>query len=68
MASINTKIQLRLTWFGRLTLKVATQACRCGFKLPHSLVKAITNRSWLMRIGDGEWRSIRINDQGQVLA
>ena len=68
MAALKTPVQFRMTRVGRLTLKVATLACRSGFKLPHSLVKAITRRCWEMKLGEGEWRSVRLAPGGQVIA
>jgi hypothetical protein len=68
MASLKAPVQFRLTRAGRLTLKFATLAHRCGFKMPHGLVKAITRRCWQMRLGEGEWRSIRMAPGGRVLA
>ncbi|MGC4031476.1 MAG: hypothetical protein QM754_07040 [Tepidisphaeraceae bacterium] len=67
MATLNSKVQLRLRWFGRWTLKAATFGRRFGFAIPHRLVTAVTNRAWQMKLGEADWRSIRINNLGQVI-
>lgn len=65
-ATASVQVQVRLAWYARLLLNVATKLARVGVRVPHSWVVAVTNRSWSMRIGEAEWRSIRINERGEV--
>lgn len=67
MTTINANVQVRLRPIGRWTLKFAAYAHRYGFHIPHRLVCAITNRSWQVRFGEGEWRSVRIDMRGRVV-
>ena len=67
MARSNAQLQLRLAWYARALLTVAAVLARVGLRVPHPWIVAVTNRSWSMRIGDGAWRSIRIDNRGQVI-
>ena len=66
--AINAPVQFRMTRAGRFTIKFATLAHRCGFKMPHGLVKVILRRCWQMKLGDKDWRSVRLAPGGRVLA
>lgn len=66
-ATASVQVQVRLAWYARLLLKLAGQLARAGVRVPHKWVVAVTNRSWSMRIGGGDWRAIRINDRGEVI-
>jgi hypothetical protein len=67
-ASIKVPVQCRLAWYARWLLIVSALSYKyLWMRVPHSLVKAITNRSWRMRIGNGPWKSIRIDDAGRIV-
>lgn len=67
MAQRIAPIQLRLTWYARWLLIVAAHLAYAGLRVPYPWVVAVTNRSWSMRIGEREWRRIKINNRGEVI-
>jgi hypothetical protein len=70
MASLNQQIQLRLAWYARWLLVLASKLAKyTPIRIPHSWVVAVTNRSWRMRVGSGsrDWIPIRINNRGRVI-
>lgn len=67
MASINTNIQLRLAAPARWLLVTAAMLAKLGLRVPHPWVRAIVARSWRMRMVDGSWVPIRIDQRGRVI-
>jgi len=69
MAMATMQVQCRMRWPGRFMLGLAMIVARYlpPLRIPHKWVVAITNRSWQMKIGRGEWRNIRIGNDGRVI-
>lgn len=69
MAGITAQVQFGLAWYARWFLIGATLLAKymAGVRVPHRLVVAVTNRSWRMRIGNGPWVPIRIDNTGRII-
>lgn len=70
MATINTKLELRLAWYARWLLAVATVLAKhTPLRFPRGVVPFVVNRSWSMRVGYGprDWVPIRIDKTGRIL-
>jgi hypothetical protein len=66
MATCNTNVQVRLAFYARWLLLVATVLARLHVRVPHRWVVAVVNKSWRMRFGNGPWVRARMDARGRL--
>jgi hypothetical protein len=70
MATAQTNVRMRMTWWARWTLILATTIAkhtRRRVTVPHKLVQSVYQRGWRTSIGGGPWFPVRLDATGKVL-